>query len=666
MTNSNNSFKVKFDMMDYTGIAPMHLLSDTDNIINYDNHKKGNIDLCVWKKQEPLIITPEFIEQEAQKIMRDGAWVAIKDEIVWLPPNYYFALQYGRAGDDNIEFRIKRLKHVYFKIKARNNSMCLGTYTVKNRQDGETTSSMTDAFWECLDGNMTNGQIGIQSKTRNDAFNPCWRTIQMLWQGLPRWVKDVLCSDFASGDKIAEKMQFMREADHAGKNGRNIYLSYFPSVHNAMDGLNNMKKCILDEVNKWKECSFYSTFTNYKKFIMPGAERKGMFDIFSSPADVNGRWNDEAFKFWKGSNPDEITETGTTATRILRYYSNPLDGIQGMYDKWGDADSQLIHDHIMRERKNTDPDKLMDEIRGFPLNEEEMFGSFDIRSCWDNHKGIIDRKIYIMGRRFKDEETKEPICIYGNLEWRDGVIDSDVDFRMADVTNFDLQKARFCFSYLPKVKPEIKDAFTPPAYVESCLGIDPYNLRHEAKHASKQSKGAMVNHKFRDLFATGINKRPTMIYDCRPHHQDLFFEDAIKAAVFNRSLVQYENRSDKLANYFEDRGYFKWLLPEIGAAQNSNRKGDAPSGKGKFLEEGMGLINAITNIPLKMGEPYLLNDVWFLDLLEDILKFNPIDTHENDLTMSWIQALIGAVKIMYKKTRVKSGVNNEVCAYLLT
>lgn len=663
-------FKVKFSMKDYMDLSPVHLLKNTDNIINYEHRKKGDIEKCIWTKEAPdswEVRSKNFQEQEAERVLRDGAWIAIKDQIVWLPPNYYFALKYGKAGNDNVQFRLKRLKQVYFKLRARSNPGCMGTYTVKNRQDGETTWAVTDAFWECLDGNLSNGQIGIQSKTRNDAFNPCWRTMQMLWLGLPRWFKDLFCSDFVSGDKIEEKMKFQREADAMGDGGRNILLSYFPSVHNAMDGLNNMVKCILDEINKWKECSFLDTFTNYKKFIMPGFERKGLFDIFSSPADVNGKWNDEAFSFWKDSNPDEIVpETGCTKSRILRYYSDPLEGIQGAYDIWGDADPNRIHDHIMQERKNAKPEKLMGEIRGFPLNEEEMFGSFDAQNIWDNVKGLKERKIYLMNRRFKDDKTKEPIGVYGNLEWKEGIIDSDVEFRQADTDTFDTLHARFFFSHLPQNKEALKSPFRPPPYVENCLGIDPYSLRYESKQQSEGSKGAAVNHKFRDLFNTGINKCPTMIYNSRPFHQDIFFEDMIKASVFNRALAQYENRSDKLANYFQDRGYFDWLLPEIGASQNSFRKGDAPSGKGKFLEEGIALINAITNVPIRPDEPYLLERNWMLPLIEDILVFNQRDTHKNDLSMAWIQALIGAAKIMMKKVRNPSELNSAVLDYLLT
>lgn len=669
------SFKIDFDIMTYKhkGILPdIEKYMEHDEIINYDDHYKGNIEKCVWKKKihtAKELSSPWYREREITRVLKTGAWMGLKDDIVWLPPPYYFQLQYGAAGSAPPEFRIKRLKHYYFKIEARNNPGCIGTFTVKNRQDGETTSSLTDAFWECLDGGSMNiGQIGIQSKTREDAQNPCWMAVQTLWQSLDDWIKKELCSDIVSPDNMAEKIEFRRAAnDIKHQVARNIMFRYYPAVYNAMDGKSNMVKCILDECLKWVQCNLADTITNYKKFLMPGFERRGMFDMFSSPADKDCQSYRDGHNVWKDSDPNEIDpDTGTTKSRIHRYYSNPLEGILGAYDMWGDADPEQIYNHIMRERKNTRPDKLLEEIRGFPLNDEEMWGSIEGSKTWSNHEGIKQRSIYLIGARFKNAKTQDPKVVYGNLERADGYINGDVEFRMSDLQKFDKKEARFCFSYIPDPlhKGKLEDIFNPPDYVENVLGVDPYSLRYQGKDKTKQSLGAMVNRKFRDVLQTGINKVPTMIYLARPDHQDIFFEDVIKAAIFNRALIQYENRSDKLANYCEDRGYFNWLLPEIGAKPDSKRKGDAPSGRGAFLEEGMGLIDNATNKPLNPEEKYYLEQYWFQELIDDYLSFDPYDTHKNDLTMADMQALIGAVKIVYKKIRQPSEFNDAVMDYL--
>lgn len=664
-------FNIDFDITDYKDILPnWRDYVKEDEIINYDDYAKGNTDKCFWQRHIPTrdeIMSTEFREREINRILKTGAWMANKEEIVWLPPAYYFALQYGKVGEIDLQFRLKRLKHVYHKIRARNNPYCKGTLTIKNRADGETTMSMTDALWECAEGNMNVGQIGVQSKTRNDVINPCWSTIQILWQSIYNWIKDAIYADFASGSNIAEKMLFMRDGDEqSGIPARNVRMQYYPCVFNAMDGKHNMKKCILDEVCKWVECQFYDTFTNYSKFIMPGFERRGLFDIFSSPSDVPCLSNEQVYELWKNSDTNDINgKTGTTQSAIHRYFSNPLEGIQGAYDKFGDADPQRIYDKIMSDRKTVPKDKLMGEIRGFPLNEEEAFGSFEGGSVWSNIDGIKKRSIYLIGRRFKDDTTKEPVVVYGNLERKDGYIDGEVIFRQSDKGCFDLNEARFAFSYMPQNKEPLKNIFKPPLYIENSLGFDPTAKRYFAKNQVQQSNAAMVNRKFRDVYGTGIVNCPTMIYCCRPSHQEIIFEDVIKAAIFNRAMIQYENRTDKFENYAEDRGYSDWLLPTIGAKKGSKSKGDAPSGgKNAFLNEGIGLIDANTNLPLNPEDPYWLEYHWFEALLNDYIAFNPLDTHKNDLTMADIQSLIGQIKIMYKKIIQPSKVNDAALAYL--
>lgn len=677
-------FNIKFDINDYRDILPDPLkYCENDYVINDDEFRKGNIDNCIWKKHYPSakeIGSPQFREREARRILKTGVWIAIKDEPIWIPPQLYFALQYGKGGSSDLQFRLKRLKHAYFKIRARNNPGCIGTLTVKNRGDGETTMAITDSFWECLDGNIDVGQIGIQSKTRNDAINPCWAYVKTLWQSLPQWVKDDLCSDFASGNNYEEKMKWERSADDSsGVKARNVLMTYYPSG-TPMDGKHDMKKCVLDEICKWEEsATFEEVFTNYSKFIMPGFERRGMFDMFSSPADKDCASNREVHTLWKNSNPDEITENGTTRSRIHRYYSDPLEGIHGAYDKYGDVDPQRIYDKIMADRAIKTPDKLLAEVRGFPLNEEEMFGSSDDGDYWDNHSGISKRVIYLLGTRFKNEKTKEPIVVRGNLEWIDGMIDNPkgVEFRQADTDKFDVEKARFSFSHLPKDMPELEmkyndyvdsERIIPPHYIESCLGVDPYGKRYKGK---RNSNGAGVIYKFLDAADTGIYKCPTGIYCNRPFHEDIFFEDMLKAAIFTRSLIQFENLNDRLGGYIEDRGYKPWLLVSIGEKKGSNRTGDAPNTaivgatgtRTSFFDEGVRLLNALMNVPIKEGDPYWLERNWHIELLEDVLKLNPKDTHEQDLSMAWIQAVLGAVKILCRKIHKQSQFNNEFVGY---
>ncbi len=650
-----NCFKTGFDIKKYKDILPdPDEYLKHDFIINADDFTKGNTDKCFWTRHIPTIAeinSEEYQQREARRTLKTGVWIAIKEEILWIPPNFYFALDSVKAGSVDMEFRLKRLEIEYQKIRARKNEGSIGTLLMKGRGDGETTFEIANSFWECLDGNMETGQIGLQSYNRAAAINPCWMYAQTLWQSLPQWKKKLFCSDFISGNNIAEKMQWQRAAnEELGINARNVLFTYYPSG-TPMDGKHDVKKCVLDEVAKWEECSFYHVFTNYKKFIMPGFQRRGVFAMFSTPADHDCQSNQEVYELWKDSDPNEIeSETGTTKSRIHRIYSNPLHGIHGAYDKFGDADPDKIYDHIMRERKKQPKDKLLSEIRGYPLNEREMFESSEGGDFWDNREGLKQRQIYLLGTRFKNEVTQEPVKIFGNLEWKEGIVDhpEGVEFRQADVGEFDVNVARFAFTHELKNIQPLQNIFYPPDYVERCLGVDPFGKRYAGK---KFSNGAGALYQFRDVMSTGWDKTFVGLYNNRPFHEDIFFEDMLKMCIYSQAMLQFESNHDKIGNYFSDRGYKAWVLPAIGEKSGSNKLGDNVTARGKFMDEMIGLINAYINNPVNKDERCKLEKVWFIEMVNDWLEFNIKDTHANDISMATGQALMGAAKMMFQKIK---------------
>jgi hypothetical protein len=654
----SSTFHTGFDIHNYKDILPsVHKYREDDVILNED---LGDINDCVWKVEEPKIWTPEMKCIEIKRCMDTGGWIFIKDMPVWIPPNYYMFLRFFKTGGARPEFRINRLMDIYEKIRTRKNEKLIGDFTIKSRQIGETTMEMSNLLWEVP--KLDYGLLGMQSKTRNTVQNSCWRTLIMGWNGLDKWIKDELYSEFISGVNVAESMKFVKQAGD-GDAGKNVMITYAAGSHNAFDSINNMRKVVLDEWLKWEEASPYSTFLNYEKFIANGTTRKGLFSIISSPADIETRYAAECYDFWKGSDATKLNDNGTTDTRIARHFTSPLTGIEGFFDKWGDADPQPIYDWIIQKRKSVPKDYRMAEVRAYPLNEEEIFGSFESGNMWSNAKGIANRKIYIIGARFKDEKTKEPKVVYGNLEWKDGVKDYKPEFRMSDKTQFDIYDARFCFSYLPQDSDEpLQNIFNPPNYVENCIGIDSVDKRYPGK---RPSNFAMVNYKFLDLKGTGIVKCPTMIYCERPLPIEISYQDAIKAAVFLRAKVQVEALNSKIVDYFEDHGYINWLISKIGHPKNSLMKGDAPSGKSAFIDEMVAMIDAATNVPINESDPHNLELHWFHELLEDISKFNIKDTHERDLSMAFGQSLLGAAKLLFKKVRQPSELNNGVLDYLL-
>lgn len=636
-----------------------------DEIINVDK----DIEDCYWQRNVPLIITPKFINLE-KKRLRQGAFIYIKDELFWLPPNYYFFLQYGIIGGGSPEFRLKELKKRLYKSAVRDNKFALGTFNIKNRQDGDTGGNMMDCLYELMDGVNFHGQINIQSKTNNDARKPCWSTLKSHWSNLPKWLKEIFYSDFTSGDNIEKQMKFERtistQKDIFGKNieipSRGLSIQYYPSTFNAQDGSHNVILCVGDEICKWAGCSPAAFFTNAEKFIKVGSKRMGLFSLFSSPADVKHRYVDEVHRMWNEANSNELDQFGSTKNGLFAYHTDPLDGIEGYYDKYGDADAQEILEKIMYDRSKKSKEDLLGEIRANPLNEEEMFGSYNTNTLWSNQEGIIRRKNYVLSTLFKNEETKEPKYIWGNLEWKDGIPDTEVVFRPSLKNEFNLTSARFCFAYFPNFDTPLKNIFKPPLFIDSSLGFDPI---HKQDTEGRQSNAAMVGYKFRELLNFEYSPRPTFIYSCRPYHMHIIFEDIIKAAVYTRSLIQYEGTSDEMGRYLKERGYDDWVAFKIGS---KTLKGDAPRGKngGQLVSNAMEVIDILTNVPIDPTKPYLLDLYWFEKLLEEIETFTPEDTHKFDLFMAYVQALLGAMKMSSVKKKITDKLSSVLINHVLS
>jgi hypothetical protein len=84
------------------------------------------------------------------------------------------------------------------------------------------------------------------------------------------------------------------------------------------------------------------------------------------------------------------------------------------------------------------------------------------------------------------------------------------------------------------------------------------------------------------------------------------------------------------------------------------------------MNEGIGLINGITNTPILPTDPYYLQLFDFEEALEDIISFNKTNTQQNHFTMALIQALLGSNKLLFQKRRKKSNINNSMLEHLFS
>ena len=83
------TFNIDFNVDNYKHLYP-EKPSDETEIINYNKDIKD----AIWMPNRPENPTGYFLEMEFKRLT-EGAFINIKGELIWLPPQYYQFLQYA-------------------------------------------------------------------------------------------------------------------------------------------------------------------------------------------------------------------------------------------------------------------------------------------------------------------------------------------------------------------------------------------------------------------------------------------------------------------------------------------------------------------------------------------------------------------------------------------
>jgi hypothetical protein len=689
-------FKMDFDINDYTHLFP-EMPKDNSLILNSDIQE---IDGHVWKKLSPpknkagqTVITQEFLLQESIRF-KEGVFILIKGVPMWIPPDYYFFLQYWNAQGKPPEFRLKQLKSAYVEEKILQDKRYFGQIKFKNRKDGETLYRMSKAFFSPIRAGLSHCNVHVQSKDAKTVKDTCWKFMKSGLNGMPKYFKDYFMPDLVNEQQIQTEIRIERIQNDEDENdyGKLIVYNYGPCVANYFDGSSDVIDYCADEFAKMEEDSAYDMYGCCKTFISPGLEdRMGLMHFFSSPSEKNGFSNDNALRLWNMSKIDPAT--GTNQSRLMPVYSNPLDGIEKHYDKFGDIiiEREQIKKKIETLINSADKDKRLQMIRHYPLpiegtNEldpEKVFGSTDDKAvCFINIQGIKNQHNKLI------ESNNE--VVYGNLNWPDNVPFSGIPiFKQHDTNDFDEIYAKFCFSFTKFVHPnaggDIKKA--PPSYlVENVIGFDPINREMGStnkKVKNRLSEPAAVCWRFRDTAGYGIEKEIIGSYLGPVGDQRVSQMDMLKFMLFTNSMLQIEKADgNSMMQCAYDNGMIDWMIDgrtddfvEV-VDKNDNQlrkikvKGDMPSGRGssEFIGEIIELINGITAPEYNESatpdfDP--ASKIKHRGVTGSLTVFDPSNTEKAHFTMALGQALIGAGKLMYGKKKMKSGLNNEMLRGLL-
>jgi hypothetical protein len=179
--------------------------------------------------------------------------------------------------------------------------------------------------------------------------------------------------------------------------------------------------------------------------------------------------------------------------------------------------------------------------------------------------------------------------------------------------------------------------------VNGVIGHDP---KHKQVTTRKGSNSGICAIKFRDGIVDAYPLRPICISNCEPQFLNTTWDDLIKLMIFLRFPIQYEGSSDEFERYMENKGLSAWLLDKTGS---KTQKGEIV--KGDAFRNIMTSIDIITNVPVNDGDPYILENWWFEELIDQILNFDEKNHQPSDLFMALVQAVFGMFKILKLKKK---------------
>lgn len=614
----------------------------------------------------------DFIEAMWHKFTF-GDFQYINGEPIWIPPTYWFFLNFWKMDTGLPQFRMDKVHYctdlwqfVFWDLVVMPSEFCYGMINGSRRREGKTYKAMAMAYKIVISGLNKNGCI--QSKTDDDAASAFGEKMVMPWTNLPFFFKPIYAN---SSYPKAEGLQFMPRAKKGkGAEGEFIvnpdeYLFskvlYKSSGALAADGY-KWHVHITDEDGKG-EVDGWDRWTVVKPCLTEDNQIIGK-EICTTTVEEMEKVAGNMFRYkWKLSdrNPanGSVNEYGETASGLYPWFcrsrcnevfnkfgiaivGDPTEEEKKWLkevrkDKyWNKGGAQRVKERIDNQKTQVDKQKTM---RKYPDDVREMFLSATSFCYFD--LGIIESRLKDFAFGYQGTKTAEKMT-FGNFHWKDGIFGGDVVFIATAQDD-----ARCWISYLPseeranKRKPNtVTGKPEPMNWQLFAAGADPFKFdTGDVIHKNKMSDGAMHIYAEYDITIDTPSTLPEdyvtgdfcLEYLARPDTVDELCEDYLKACIYyGTKLFPEKNNRDVIA-YFKQHGFEHYLQFDMEL-----KKAD----EGVYLaEKSAGSNTDVKSIQsmFKNGQKYIKETglrCKFYRTLQDFKDVAPDDMNPYDLFVS--------------------------------
>lgn len=587
----------------------------------------------------------EYFDKELEEFRRQewhrrlcGVWFYNNGKPVYITGEHYMYLNWWHLDDGYPDYRDPDRKRYYVLQYCIEDPRCAGMIEAANRRSGK--SYRGGLFLYEYTSRSKDANAGMQSKTDKDAKNLFKGKVVTPFRRLPDFFRPEI--DTSAGANPEQEIKFTPTAKRGRQAlssfddlGLNSFINFLSSEQYAYDGW-KLHRYLGDEVGKTLKVNVYDRHQVVKYCLRVGGKWIGKA-LYTTTVEKlkkeekqvsNSLGNEDvkAFKMlWDESNPLERDANGHTKSGLYKYFTPAYEMLE--FDEYGYPLIEKSKEFYLNTRAGLqhNPKALAGEICKNPFSEQEMFKP-------DGEKSIFDP--IVLGNRLDYLNILENKFTKGDFIWEGGIRDSRVVFIPSRNGKWDVT---YLFEDSKQSNKIIKKGnfFFPDNNIRFTIGADPFS--HGKTVDKRRSNCAALCYMKADVAGDSIHRESFIAkYNYRTAAPSEAYEDILKMGVYYGCSILWENNKNNWDIYFKQRGYEGFLMkledyPDYG-----------------IPAQGSGVSEQIQEETIEYIHKNI-NKVFFPDLIEQWLEFDPANTTKFDLVMAAGYTLIAKSRKIYKQ-----------------
>jgi len=596
----------------------------------------------------------EWADQEWERSEK-GVWIWIKGVPTYITGFYYWYLTSWQTTFGFPMYRETDKELTYLLQFCEEDPDCYGLLLNTVRRYGK--SSLMGGWGMYRTTRNKNHYTGCQGENDHKAGLFYTQMIRSPFKKLPFYflprydTTSALTSDIKF-ERPVERSRLAVIGDFDESEDLESRLDYRASGVAEYDG-SVLHTYLMEEAGKILNCNVNDRWAIVKPCLRKGKDLRGKAFMgttveFMDSTGKGGRAYKKLFyeSDFDQKQPDKRTKSGLYACFL------PGDcAHESFLDEWGRPKREEAKEWILLERESykDNPKELSGVIRRYPLYIREIF-YINTDRCEFNATILQDRKSEL-------ESLPEPILVKGEFYWVDNKRFGEVRFRHNQYTGW-----AWIHSLITNPKEtnlvqrklgHDRPIFAPTNDAKFIAGVDPvdHGVVIEGKGgdeeyiSTRRSKPVLFVKRKYDSSIDGIisqeileqrakekfpykTNRYVAMMDVRPNDPLVFYERALMMMWYFGCSLHAESQKPGIMNYFHEHGCGDFILQKYVAESGYKRNMtmDGTPASGPIIQEYTGALATYIE--------YFGHTIPFVDLVEDLLIFNPKKTTEHDYSVA--------------------------------